>query len=198
MSASAVWAALAIIGGAFFSIYGYTLFRFALAGIGFLIGFSIAMPLLDSQPELVRLVLAVVAGGIVGALLYFLFSFSLYIAGALLGFVIGLLISSILLRLDLGSGILNTALALAGLGFGAFFGKRLGDLIIILATACVGSYVIVYGLGLWFPQQFNSRVSELNGLLPISEFSVAILIIIALISGLAQYQILVLKRRERD
>jgi len=193
-----VWGTLSIVGGVFFSIYGYTLFRFVLAGIGFLIGFSIAMPLLASQPDMIRIVLGVVAGGIVGAVLYFLISFSLYIAGALLGLVIAMLVASFLLVLRLDGVVLNIVLALAGLGLGAFFGRRLGDLIIILATAGIGAYTVVYGLGLWFPEQFNANVSELNGLLPISGFSLVLLIAIALISGLAQYQILDLRRRLRN
>lgn len=192
-----VWGLVAIVAGAFFSIYGYAFFRFVLAGIGFIIGFSIAMPFLGGQPDIIAIVIAVVVGGIAGAGLYFLFQFSLYVAGALAGFVVALLISSLLSLLRIDNVFLSMVLGIAGVGLGAFFGPRLGDLIIILATSGVGAYTIVYGLILLFPEPFGASAQQLSGLIPISPFSLSLIAAFIVISTLSQYQILDLRRRLR-
>lgn len=187
-----IWGAVAIICGVFFCVYGYSLFRIVLLFVGFLVGFSLGMALTKSQPDAIRLVVSFVAGGIGGAILYFLFSLSLYIAGAILGLVIALLINSVL---GVGDGALQAIIILVGGGIGAFLGKRLDELIIILATSVAGAYAIVYGLSLLFPEEFG--VSADSNLVSINGLTLIMLCAIGFVGGLAQYQILKLQRRLR-
>ena len=189
-----LWGVVALISGVFFSVYGYTLFRIVLLAIGFLLGFSIGMNLAASQPDIMRILISLVLGGLAGGLLYALFSLSLYIAGAVLGLVIALLVASILgLSSD---GLLSSVAVVAGLAIGGFFGRFLGELVIILATAAAGSYAIVYGLALLFPASFGAEAGGPGGsLLPISALTIIMIAALALVSGLAQYQILLLRRR---
>lgn len=195
MSASVLlWGVVAIVSGVFFSVYGYVLFRMVLLAIGFLIGFSIGMNLAVSQPDVVRIIISLALGGVLGGVLYSLFSLSLYIAGAIFGLIIGLLIAS-LLGLS-GDGLLASVVILAGLGIGGVFGRLLSELIIILATSAAGAYAIVYGLALMFPESFGANPNG-SSLLPISALTIIIMVAIGLVSGLAQYQILLLWRRLR-
>lgn len=193
-AAQLLWGLLAIAAGGFFAVYGFTLFRIALLCLGFLIGFTIGITLMRDQPDFIRVVVSLVTGGIGGALLFFLFSMSIYIAGGLLGVTIALLVMSLF---SIGNqGLLPLALILAGGGTGGYFGRLLGRLIIIFATAVVGSYVIVYGISILFPAEFGTDL-ELVGRIPISALSLTLLITFGLISGLAQYQILALQQRLR-
>jgi hypothetical protein len=187
-----LWGIIAIVCGAFFCSYGYALFRLVLFTVGFLIGFSIGMNLASGQPDGIRIIISFAAGGILGAVLYFLFSLSLYVAGAIFGFVIALLIDS-LLGLQQGT-VIHGVVVVAGMAIGAFFGRMLDELIIILATSLMGAYAIVYGMALIFPEQFGVPPGQVN-LIPINGLSILLLIAIALISGLAQYQIFSLRRR---
>ena len=193
-----IWGLVAVVAGGFFAVYGYALFRLALLCMGFLIGFSLGMGLTGGQPEFVRLLAALVAGGIVGGGLYALFRLSLYIAGGVLGLVIALFVLSLL---NIGSdGLLSTIAILVGLGVGGFFGRFLGELIIVIATSVVGAYAVVYGLTLLFPGQFGIDLAArdalaLIGRMPVTGLTLILLATIGLISGLAQYQILQLRRR---
>ena len=195
MTASVLlWGLVALISGVFFSVYGYSLFRMVLLAIGFLVGFSVGMNLAASQPDIMRILISLVLGGLLGFLLYALFSLSLYIAGAILGLIIALLIASILgLSSD---GLLSSVAVVAGLAIGGFFGRFLGELVIILATAAAGSYAIVYGLALLFPVSFGAEAGGPGGsLLPMSALTIIMIAALALVSGLAQYQILQLRQR---
>lgn len=196
MSASVLlWGIVAIVSGVFFSVYGFLLFRSALLAIGFLIGFSVGMNLAAGQPDAVRIIISLAAGGVLGSVLYSLFSLSLYIAGAIFGMVVALLVAS-LLGLS-GDGLLSAGAVVAGLAIGGFFGRRLGDLIVVLATAGAGAYAIVYGLALLFPQEFGAVPGDSTGLLPRSALTLIAIAALAVVSGLAQYQIMTLRRRLR-
>lgn len=192
-----IWGLVAIVAGSFFCIYGYTLFRFVLAAFGFLTGYSLAMGLTESQPEFIRLIIGVVAGGLGAGLLYYLYSVSMYIAGAILGFVVSLLLTSLLLVMRVDNAVLSIILVLVGLGLGAWFGRNLGELIIILATSAMGAYVIVYGFVLFFSDSFGVEPEMLGGRIPLSWETIVLLLAFGIISGLAQYQILTLRRRVR-
>lgn len=193
-----IWGSVAIVAGGFFTVYGYTLFRISLLCLGFLIGFSIMMSLTASQTDFLRILASLTAGGLLGALLFFFFRLSIYFAGAVLGLFTALFIISLL---DFrAGGLLETAAVLAGLGAGSYFGRYLGELIIVIATAVAGAYSIVYGLTLIFPEFFDIDASQLEtleevGRLQISGLTIVLIATLGITSGLAQYQILVLRRR---
>lgn len=187
-----VWGLVAVVCGGFFAIYGFSLFRISLFAIGLLLGFSIGMTLTRGQNDVIRFIISLVAGGILGVIFYTLFTLSLYIAGGVLGLVIALLVASLLSMQD---GILQSAAIIIGLLVGGFFGRFMGDLVIILATSMVGAYAIVYGLSLIFPETLGASSS--SGLIPINWFSIVLLVTLGLVSGLAQYQIFNLRRRLR-
>lgn len=195
-----IWGLVGVVAGGFFAVYGYSLFRMALLCIGFMIGFSLGMGVTGGQTEFIRLLFGLVAGGIVGGGLFALFRLSIYIAGGILGLVIGLFLLSLL---NIGSdGLLSALAVVAGLGAGTFFGRFLGELIIVISTSVVGAYAVVYGLTMMFPGQFGIDLVErdalaLIGRMPISSLTLVLLATIGLISGLAQYQILLLRRRLR-
>ncbi len=93
-----------------------------------------------------------------------------------------------------GLGIFGWILVLIGAGVVGFFGRRLGDIVIVLATALAGATLVVYGLArLFAPSIGNGSVDPTKVLS--SVFALALFATIALISGLAQYQIQSLLRR---
>lgn len=193
-----MWGGIAIVAGGFFMVYGYTLFRISLLCLGFLIGFSIAMSLTAAQPDFLRILAALTAGGVLGGLLFFMFRLSIYFAGGVLGLFVALFVISLLdLRSD---GLLQSAAIIAGLGLGGYFGRYLGELIIVIATAVAGAYSIVYGLTLVFPEFFDIDTSQLEtleqvGRLQISGLTIVLIATLGITSGLSQYQILTLRRR---
>jgi hypothetical protein len=191
-----LWGLLAVICGAFFCIYGFTLFRWALLAIGFLIGFSLAMRFTAGQTTGLQLIISFVAGGALAALLYFMANFAIYIAGGLVGLIVALLLSSILNSWGIDSAWLTVFLLLVGIGLCGYFGKSLGELIIIFAAAAVGAYSVVYGLALLFPEELGMDIAETQ-YLPISTLTVTLLLTVGIISGLAQYQIFDLRQRLR-
>ena len=135
--------------GVFLLVYGGKLFRFALAVGFFVLGFSLAMWLLSSQPITIRLLVSLVAGGMLALVGYLLVKMVLHLAGGLLGAVLALLILS-LLPISLPS-FLVLILIIVGAGLVGFFGSRLGDWVIILATTLAGAYAILLGLAHLFP-----------------------------------------------
>jgi hypothetical protein len=168
------------------------MFRFVLAFIGFALGYSLVMWFGDSVPSALQIVIAIVVGGIVAALFYSIFRFALYMAGGLLGFVIMLGVIGLFKAGNLDLGFFGWILVLAAAGFGAFFGRRLGDIVIVLATALTGAYFVVLGLG----ALFGLNVETGNPLYMLgSAFPLVLFVTIALISGLAQYQAFSFRRR---
>ncbi len=116
-----VWGLALIGGGVFIGVYGELLFRFVLAMIGFLVGFTALYLILDGQTQGLQILLSLAAGGIGALLLYTLFNFGLYVAGGALGAVAGLIVAS-LIGLNSGENSwLLTVLVLAGTGGAGFF-----------------------------------------------------------------------------
>jgi len=178
---------LLIASGIFMLVYGGLLFRFTLALAGFALGFSISMWLLAAQPDLTRILISLVVGAIVAILGYFLIKMALHIAGGILGIVLVLLILSIL-PFSMPN-ILSLVLILAGSGVVGFFGRRLGDWIIILATAVTGAYVILLGLAQLFPAVLGVAAKYGSAQIPLTLPAFFIFIILLIIGTLSQFQL---------
>jgi hypothetical protein len=196
-TSSVLWGVIALLVGIFVCSYGNVLFRFVLAFIGFAIGFSIMMWLGDVFSLPLQIVLAIVVGGILAAVFYTVFKFALYVAGGLMGFVIML---SLLSLFHIGGMDLNWIgwiLVLAAAGVGAFFARRLGDIVIVISTALIGSYFVVLGvLNIFLGNILAIREEMADPLLLLGAgFPLVLFLTIALISGLAQYQAFSFRRR---
>jgi hypothetical protein len=180
-----IWGAVLIASGIFIAVYGNVLFRFVLAVIGFAIGFMGAMTLLEGRDNAVQLLVSMVVGGIAAAVLFALVKFGLYIAGSILGVVVALVVTSLTGQLDGGLNPLATVLMIAGAGTGGFFGHRLGNLVIVFATATAGAFLTVYGLSIWFHNELSATITDPSMALTRS-IGVTLFLCIAAISGLAQ------------
>ena len=193
-----IWGLVVVAAGIFICAYGASLFRFVLAVIGFAVGFSLAMALVPASAGALGWIIALVAGGIGAFLLYKLFNLSLYIAGGILGIAIVMALLGLfgLTGSGQGLGIFGWILVLIGAGVVGFFGRRLGDIVIVLATALAGATLVVYGLARVFAPTIGNGSVDPTKVLS-SVFALALFATIALISGLAQYQIQSLRRRFR-
>jgi hypothetical protein len=181
-----IWGLVAIASGIGIGVYGTVLFKFALAAIGFSVGFVATLALLDGQGEWVRLLIAVVVGGLAGALLYSLFRFALYIAGAILGVVLAIVIGSIVEQFFAGlADVIWIIIALVGIGLGGVFGPRLGNFVIILATSVAGAYLIAEGFDVWFASNIGSDPSDLASTLT-HRMTMVIFLVIVIIFILSQ------------
>jgi hypothetical protein len=180
-----IWGAVLVASGIFIAVYGNVLFRFVLAVLGFAAGFMGAMTLLDGRDDALQLLVSMVVGGIAAAVLFALVKFGLYIAGSILGGVIALVVSSLIGQLDGGVNTLAAILLVAGAGTGGFFGHRLGNLVIVLATATAGAFLTVYGLTIWFQDELSAAVEDPSMALTRS-IGITLFLCIAAISGLAQ------------
>lgn len=159
-----IWGAVVVGTGIFLTVYGAMLFKFALAAMGFGIGFMGAVWLLDGQSDTVRILVSMVVGAVVGIVLYTLVRFSMYIAGAILGSVIALAISGFIDILGPKPGnIVQIILLVGGLAGGVFLGPRLGTLVVVLATAAAGAFMVIYGVQIWFSSEFESEISDPSG-----------------------------------
>lgn len=182
--------------GIFLLVYGGLLFRFSMAVGLFVIGFSLASWLFSGQEDLIRILVSLVVGGALAAVGYALVRMVLHIAGGLLGAVLVLLVLS-LLPLDMPS-FLNIILILAGAGVIGFFGNRLGDWVIILATALAGAYAVVLGLTRMFPTAVEANADYIasgSAYVPFTGPAFAVFVIIFLIGALAQDRIRSLRGR---
>ncbi len=190
-----IWGLAILAAGIFVCVYGNLLFRFVLAIIGFVIGFSLVMALAGSAAEWLRWTLAIVAGGIGAVALYSLFKVSLYLAGGILGAVIVIVVLALFGQVGgSNTGIFSWILVLAGAGLVGFLGQRLGNMVVVFATALAGSALVIYGFARMFASNMGS--SSTNPVLVLSgTFALVLFAVIALISGLAQYQMHTLRRR---
>jgi len=173
--------------GVFLLVYGGKLFRFALAVGFFVLGFSLAMWLLSSQPITIRLLVSLVAGGMLALVGYLLVKMVLHLAGGLLGAVLALLILS-LLPISLPS-FLVLILIIVGAGLVGFFGSRLGDWVIILATTLTGAYAILLGLAHLFPLAMGLGPDYLSARVPFSVPAFMVFAIFLITGILAQLEI---------
>lgn len=190
-----VWGLVVIAAGIFVAVYGTLLFKFALAAMGFGIGFIGAWWLLDSQSDATRLLIAIAVGGIGAAVLFALARFGLYIAGAILGLVLSLLIGGIIEIL--GPSPNNTVmviLAIAGLAGGGFIGPRLGQLVVLLATSGAGAYLIVDGIQIWYASRIGGDLDDPSQTLG-QRLTLTIFLVLFAMSALSQYNARDLRRR---
>jgi Domain of unknown function (DUF4203) len=176
-----VWGAVLVASGIFIAVYGSVLFRFVLAVLGFAVGFGIAFILLEDQDTAAQILVAIVVGAVAAGLLYALIRVGLYIAGGLLGIVVALIIAGLFGWLDNGVGWTAGILIIGGGGLGGFFGNRLGDWIVILATAAAGSLLVTNGVLVWFKDEYASDLTgDITTNLDKSEVLVLFLIVFAI------------------
>ena len=176
-----VWGAVLVASGIFIAVYGSLLFRFVLAVLGFAVGFGVAFVLLEDQDTAAQVLVALVVGAIAAGLLYSLIRVGLYIAGGVFGLVLAVTIAGLFGWLDNGVGWTAGILLIAGGGLGGFFGNRLGDWIIILATAAAGALLVVNGVLVWFKDEYSSDLTgDITTNLDKSEVLVVFLIVFAI------------------
>jgi hypothetical protein len=193
-SVSILFGLVTIAAGIFVCVYGNVLFRFVIAVLGFLIGFWLIMAIFPATNNALRVVLAIVVGGIGAAILYSLFRLALHVAGALLGAVVVMTVLALIGWIGNGNfGVISWILVIAGAVVVGFFGNRLGNAIIPLATALAGAAAVVVGVS----KLFSSVVSTSGDPIKIMSngFAFVLFLIIAIISALAQLQIADLRRR---
>lgn len=182
--------------GIFLLVYGGLLFRFSMAVGFFVLGFSLASWLFSSQTDLIRILISLVVGGVLAGVGYMLVRMVLHLAGGLLGAVLVLLVLS-LLPLNMPS-FLNIIIILAGAGVVGFFGNRLGDWVIILATSLAGAYAVVLGLTRMFPAAVEASAEYIasgSAYVPFTGPAFAVFVIIFVIGALAQDRIRSLRGR---
>jgi hypothetical protein len=183
-----------VAAGIFVCVYGNLLFRFVMAVLGFVIGFWLIMVIFPTTNDALRIILAIVVGGIGAAILYSLFRLALHVAGALLGAVVVMAILALVGWVGHGNfGVFSWILVIAGAAVVGFFGNRLGDAVISLATALAGAAAVVAGLSKLF-----SGVVATSGdpiMILANGFAFVLFLVIAIISALAQLQIADLRRR---
>lgn len=182
-----IWGLVLIAAGVFLIVYGSAYFRYALGAIGFGIGFLGSLGFTTELGLLTRLLIAIGAGIVGAALLYLLVDFSFVIAGAILGLIVALLLIGIIgLFAPDPPGLVVALLILAGLGLGGYFGKDTGQLIVLLATAAAGAFLIVSGLG----AMYDARLSG-DGLQPLDHlaqrFGLLLFLILFAIGFLTQH-----------
>jgi hypothetical protein len=179
---------LLLIGcGVFLLVYGGKLFRFALAVGAFVLGFSLSMWLLSSQPVAARLLISLVVGGIIAFTGYMLVKMVLHFAGAILGVMLAMVILSLLPGSS--NNILSLIVVLVGAGVVGFFGNRLGDWVIILATTLSGAYAILLGLAHLFPAAMGVGADYLSTRIPFNGPAFVVFIIFLITGILAQLEI---------
>ncbi|MBL8147039.1 MAG: DUF4203 domain-containing protein [Anaerolineae bacterium] len=171
-------------GGIFAAAFGYSLFRFVLAVIGFMVGFSVASSLTRNLDPTVSLFISLGAGIVLAGLGFALIRIGQYIAGALLGMVVALVVLG-LLQVQSG-GVLDLAGLAVGLGIGAFAGRFFGDIIILTATSFIGAYGIVLG---WFIAFSSNTTGNLSSALIINIVTIVLMLAIALVGGFGQYML---------
>ncbi len=190
-----VWGLIAIAAGIFVCVYGNLLFRFVIAVLGFMIGFWLVMALLPMSNAALQVVLAIIVGGAFAGILYSLFRLALHIAGALLGAVLVMVVLALIGWVGGGNfGVFSWILVIAGAAVLGFFGNRLGNAIIPLATSLAGAAAVVGGISRLF--MANLGVDTADPIKVMSNgFAFVLFLIIAIISTLAQFQIADLRRR---
>ncbi len=185
------WMGIVLVAcGIFLLVYGGLLFRFALAVGLFVLGFSLASWLFAGQTDLIRILISLVAGGALAIVGYALVRMVLHIAGGLLGAMLVLVVLS-LFPFDMPS-FLSIILIVAGAGVVGFFGNRLGDWVIILATSLAGAYAVVLGLTRMFPTAVEAStdyVASGSAYVPFTGPAFAVFVIVLLVGALAQERI---------
>ena len=190
-----IWGLVVVASGGFICIYGLMLFKFALAAMGFGLGFVIAWWLLDGQTDTVRLLVSLVVGAVAAFALFALARFGIYVAGAILGLLIALVLGGLIEIF--GPSVSNPVmaiLAIGGLIGGGLFGHRIGQLVVLLATAGAGAYLLVEGFRVWFGSRMVGIADTPDKLLG-NSFSMVLFLTIFALSALSQYNTRKLMRR---
>jgi hypothetical protein len=185
--AEVLWGIAVIGAGVFISVYGNLLFRFALAAMGFGVGFLATMRLLDGQEQTTRVLLAFAIGGILAILLYSLVKFTVYIAGGVLGLVAGFVLLGVIdIFTSTPGGWFQTIVAVGGAAGGAFLGNRIANSAVLLATAAAGAFLMVNGLHVLFASQFANDAAEPASNVA-TKFSLVIFVLLFAVGGLGQW-----------
>jgi hypothetical protein len=171
-------------GGIFAAAFGYSLFRFVLAVLGFMVGFTVASRLTAGLDPTVSLFISLGAGIVLAGLGFALIRIGQYIAGALLGIVVALVVLGLIGANN--DGVISLAAMAVGLGIGAFAGRFFGDLIILTATSFIGAYGIVLG---WFIAFSSNTTGNLSSAMVINIVTIVLMLAIALVGGLGQYML---------
>lgn len=189
------WGLLVICAGVFLGVYGSMLFRFALAAMGFGLGFLGTLTLLNDQGATTRLLIALAVGGVAAMVLYSLIKFGIYVAGAIFGLVLSFVVSSLLtIFTDRPGSWLITVLALVGAGAGGFLAPRIANLAIILATASSSAFLIVNGIQTWYAKDLGGAYANPGTALS-NRLSLVIFLIIFAMSFLSQFAMRNLRSR---
>lgn len=189
-----VWISILLIAaGIFLLVYGGLLFRFTLAVGLFVLGFSLALWLLSAQPPATRLLISLAIGGVAAIIGFALVKMVLHIAGGLLGATVVLLVLSIL---PTGlPDVLSVILILAGTGVVGFFGNRMGDWVIMLATTFAGAYAIISGITHLFPASVGVGADYVSALVPFTGPAFVVFLTVLIIGLLAQHRIRAMRGR---
>jgi hypothetical protein len=177
------WVMVAI--GLVVAIFGARAFRLGLAVAGFAGGFLLAFYLLGNFPTVNHILVSLLGGAVGAALALALVRWAAYLAGALLGLAVALVfIGAIGLRDGGGlSHLIGAALALGAIIGGGLIGPMLGNNALLLASAGLGSMMMVAG----FQSVFGAQLGEAaSGRLLSGPFSLALFIAFFLLSALGQ------------
>jgi hypothetical protein len=85
--------------------------------------------------------------------------------------------------------ILGLIVIIAGAGVVGFFGNRLGDWVIILATTLGGAYAVMFGLTRMFPAAVGVDPTYSSAYVPFTGPAVAVFLIVFATGVLAQLEI---------
>ena len=174
--------------GVFLLVYGGMLFRFSLAVGLFILGYSLASWLFSAMDAMIQFIVSLVVGAILAVIGFTMVRLALHLAGGILGAMLVLVIAS-LLPGTLPSWLV-IILVVAGAGVVGFFGNRLGDWIIILATTLAGAYSVIYGLTALFPQAVTGETAAYSSAqIPLTGPAFAVFLTVLAIGVLAQWQI---------
>jgi hypothetical protein len=157
-----LWGGGMIAAGIFIAVYGTRLFRYAMAACGFGIGFLLAIRLMEELDRTREYPIAVV-GGLVGAILLFILAkFGLLLAGAVFGLVAAIVaIGMIEVSADRVPGDVMRVVIVAGGAFiGALFGRAIGGLVALLATAAAGAALVLNGLHVLFAIEYEIDAAD--------------------------------------
>ncbi|MGN6030596.1 MAG: TM7S3/TM198-like domain-containing protein [Thermomicrobiales bacterium] len=189
------WGLLVICSGVFIGVYGSMLFRFALAAMGFGLGFLGTLTVLSNQGTSTRVLIALAVGGVAAVALYSLVKFGIYIAGAIFGLVLSFVVSSLLSIVSAQPGHwLVTVLALVGAGAGGFLAPRFASLAIILATSAASAYLIVNGIQVWYANDLDVHYANPGTALS-NRLSLIVFLIVFAMAFLSQFAMRTLRSR---
>lgn len=178
--------------GIFLLVYGSVLFRYGLAVGCFVVGFSLASWLLAGQSDVIRILVSLVVGGIVGGVGYTLVRLTFYIAGGLLGATLVLVLVSLL---GIDAAWLNIIFIIAGGGAVGYFGRNLGDWLLVLGTSLAGAYAVFYGISRMFAGQLGVDPASQSATIPFTGIAFTVFLTVFAVGALAQIQIANLRGR---